>query len=469
MGTITQSTHPLEELRRRTGGKLRNPREAKHSIPNGFSIDSRTLQPGNVFIAIHGKRLDGHAFLRQAREKGAAAFVVDAAFYQSAVEGYPNLIVVPDTVKALQKLARSVRKEFSGACVGITGSSGKTTTKEIARQFLQSKFDLLATDGNKNNYIGLPLTLLKLGATHEAIVAELGASYPGEIRELAQILEPNWGVITNVYPCHLEGFGSLEKIYETKIQLAQEIETCRGTVIVNGDDRQLVSLVKSLGISPVTFGTQSDCNYAITREQSHAWGIEFEVNGRTPFRLATHGHFNVMNALAALALGAEMDLDLVELGKILAEIELPKSRYQLISLPQGIRLIDDAYNSNPTSLRLSVESFEVMKTDGRKILVAADMLELGEREKEFHRSLGEGMAQKAIDVVVTVGSLMKEFLAGLHSVPDHRPVTYGFDTNDEAKEFLKTFLKSGDLVLFKGSRAMKLEEIIQCFTPSSIR
>lgn len=435
----------------------------------GISIDTRTLASGNVFVALRGKKLDGHQFLSQAIGRGALAFVVDSQFFAAEkLENTHNLIVVSDTTKALQKLATSVRDDFKGLVVGITGSSGKTTTKEITRAFLKSRWNLLASEGNQNNYIGLPLTLLKLDGSHDALLAELGASYPGEIGELCEILKPDWGIITNVYPCHLEGFGSLENIYHTKLELAGKIISRGGTVAVNGDDNRLLELVKKGKGRRVTFGISSDCDFALTQTKPYATGMEFVVNGKHNFCIETRGQFNVMNALGAIALAASMGLKMGKLAEILETLELPKSRFQLMTSPQGVRIVDDAYNSNPTSLRLAIESFEGMKADGRKVLVAADMLELGERKKEFHRSLGEGAAHKNIDVVVTVGPLMREFLAGLHGVLDRRPVTYGFDNNEEAKEFLKVFLKSGDLVLFKGSRSMKLEEIIQCFMPSYI-
>ena len=397
--------------------------------------------------------------------------MIDSEFYRSFKDiTFSNLIVVPDTTKALQKLAMSVRDDFKGPVVGITGSSGKTTTKEIMRAFMQSKWKLLASEGNQNNYIGLPLTLMKLDASCEAILSELGASYPGEIGELCEILKPEWGIITNVYPCHLEGFGNLDNIYKTKIQLAEKILDRGGTVVVNGDDHRILSLVGAGKKGKrVTFGTSSQCDFALTEMLPLAMGFQFTINNKHIFRLQTQGQFNVMNALAAIALAVSMGMKMEKLAEILEHFNLPKSRFQSINLPQGIRFIDDAYNSNPTSLRLAMESFEGMKADGRKVLVAADMLELGERKKEYHRSLGEGAAHRSIDVVVTVGPLMKEFLAGLHSVIDRRPVTYGFDSNDEALGFLKAFLKSGDLVLFKGSRSMKLEEIIQCFMPSYTR
>jgi len=476
MGQVAHHVTSIEEFARRLGGKIKKISETPGEFSSKVSIDTRTLEQGSVYIAIRGKKLDGHEFLLQAKERGAVAYVIDNEFFRSITEGnylgsvagiedFSNLIVVPDTTRALQKLATSVRDDFKGPCVGITGSSGKTTTKEITKAFMKSEWKVLASEGNQNNYIGLPLTLLKIDSSIEAILAELGASYPGEIGGLCDILKPDWGIITNVYPCHLEGFGNLENIYKTKIQLAESILSRGGTVVINGDDNQLVSMVSHGRRSKkiVTFGAHSNCDYSLTTSMPYSTGIQFSVNDQQIFRLETQGLFNVMNALAAIALGGAMGMNLKLLAEVLNSFSLPKSRFQTLVSPHGIRIIDDAYNSNPTSFRLAVESFETMKTDGRKVLVCADMLELGERKNEFHRGLGEGIARKAIDVVVSVGPLMKEFLGGLHSVRDRRPITYGFDNNQEAREFLKEFLRSGDLVLFKGSRGMKLEEIIQCF------
>ncbi len=469
MGQVAQNSSKLEEFARRLGGRIGRFSGGHIETVSNVSIDTRTLVPGSVFIAIRGKKLDGHEYLNEAKLKGASAFVVDSEFYKASKPEFSNLIIVPDTTRALQKLASSIRSDFKGLCIGITGSSGKTTTKEIVKALIGSRWNLLASEGNQNNYIGLPLTLLKLNRSYEAYLSELGASYPGEIGELCEILKPDYGIITNVYPCHLEGFGTLENIYKTKIQLAEKVLERGGTVVMNGDDNYLGSLVKPGKGKIVTFGANSGNDFVLTETKSLSSGMEITINAAYKFRLESQGIFNAMNALASIALARTLGMKMERLAEILVDFKFPKSRFQLLATAGGIRIIDDAYNSNPTSLRLAIESFEEMKTDGRKVLVCADMQELGERKKEFHRSLGESTARKAIDAVVAIGPLMKEFLSGLHSHRDRRAITYGFDNNQEAREFLKEFLRSGDLVLFKGSRSMKLEEIIQCFIPSYTR
>ncbi|MBI4398961.1 MAG: UDP-N-acetylmuramoyl-tripeptide--D-alanyl-D-alanine ligase [Candidatus Omnitrophica bacterium] len=475
MGQTVQSGFHLKQLARRFDGIIKN-LSSKQGEAAGVSIDTRTLQPGNVYIALRGKKLDGHDFLRQAREGGASAFVVDQKFYSQtgnprspfSLSGYENVIVVRDTTQALQRLAASIRKEFKGICIGVTGSSGKTTTKEIIRALVGSRWELLASEGNQNNYIGLPLTLLKLDGSYQALLSELGASYPGEIGELSEILLPNCGMITNVYPCHLEGFGNIENIYKTKIELARHVLARGGTMVIGGDDNHLVSLIAAGKGRVVTFGINSGNTYQLTDSRTVSSGIEIVINGKHTFFIATNGIFNALNTVAAVALARELGMGFEAMARILRDFKFPKSRFEMIHTSEGIRMIDDAYNSNPTSLRLAIESFERMKTDGRKVLVCADMLELGERKEEFHYSLGENTARASIDAIVAVGPLMKEFLRGLHSIRERTSIAYGFENNEEARNFLKEFLKSGDLVLFKGSRSMKLEEIIECFMPSYI-
>ncbi len=477
MDSVAQSTSEIKEFSKCIGAKLLNGRELAGVFSSGISIDTRTLQKEDIYFAIRGKNLDGHNFLHQAKNSGASGFVVDQKFYETIFRKNPdslnqffNVLVVPDTTKALQKMAFNLRRAFKGPVIGITGSSGKTTTKEIVKILLQSQWNVLATQGNQNNYIGLPLNLLKLTSDHEALIAELGASYPGEIGELCGILMPDWGIITNVYPCHLEGFGSLDNIYKTKIQLAENVLNNGGTIVVNGDDSKLMTLAGNYNKgSRVTFGVNPKCDFAVTSMKADIEGSEFVLNDRHLFRISTQGKFNMMNAAGAVALAASMGVRINKISELLRDFIFPNSRFHMFSTQQGIRIIDDAYNSNPTSLRLAVESFEEIKTEGRKVLVCADMLELGEKKKEFHFNLGEAIAKKSIDAIVAIGPLMKEFLRGVRSVPEHGSITYGFDNNVEAKIFLKEFLKSGDLVLFKGSRSMKLEEIIQCFTPSYIR
>jgi len=460
----------LEDLAKYLEGPLVGGSDSQRAFPLNVSINSQEIERGSLFVAIRGQRLDGHCFVDQAKEKGSVCSVVDKVWFdKDYLEGSSGaVIVVEDTLKALQKLAVLFRKQFEGPCIGVTGSSGKTTTKEALNYLLSQQWNGVSNYKNQNNAIGLPLTLLNLSEEQEYVVGELGANHPGEIGALCQILEPNFGIITNVYPCHLEGFGDIEAIYKTKLALAEKVFANNGTMVVFGDDADLVERVRKLKGRFLTFGFSENCDYRITEMTQASDGFLVQVNSEFKFIIRTLARFNVFNVLSALIVASELGLDLNFLCSCLEQFHFPDSRFQEIEGVRGIRIIHDAYNSNPTSLRLAVESLELMKITSRKILVCADMLELGKDEAKLHFQLGQEIAKKNdIHTVVAIGPLMKKFIEGIETDQPCDLDHHYFINNERAVEFLKSFLEKKDLVLFKGSRSTKLEEIIQCFTHGS--
>lgn len=439
----------LEKAASICGGAL-NAQE-KNRFYSGISIDTRTLCPGDLFFALRGPRFDGHAFIPQAFQKGASAAVV------SRPGPHPGpVIAVGDTLHALHRLARWYRSQFSHPVVAVTGSAGKTTTKECIAAVLSQVFDVRVGFGNWNNHIGVPLNLFRLKPEDQCFVLELGANHVGEIRLLAEMAEPTVGVLTGVEPAHLEGFGSLEHVYRAKLELADFLEERNGTLIVNGDNPRLVRRAKARKCPVITYGGGRHCDFYLSRLAVSDGFICFEVNGTLEFRLEGYGAFNAMNALAALAVAGFFKLDLKALSSSWHVLPSVESRFQVFQLePLNLQIVDDSYNANPHSFAQALESFQALADGRRKIVVAGDMLELGAKAVFFHEQLGRSMAEAGVDVLIGVGSLsqmtVKSFLAqrkqakGMHA------------TNREAAmEALKSVVKRNDSILIKGSHSMGL-------------
>ncbi len=425
------------------------------------SIDTRTLASGDAFFAIRGRNLDGHRFVREAKEKGASAFVVEKrAWDEIRPFTLHNVFLVEDTTAAFGELARYIRRKCGVRPLAVTGSCGKTTTKQIADILLRRQFKVLATEGNLNNQFGLPLTILKLRTEHEILLAEIGASRPGDIAYLSEILEPHIGLITNVYPAHLEGFGSIEKVYETKLELASYLEKSCGTLIVNGDHDELVKRARGFRVTVLTFGRKKHNGFAVTHYAQEGENLRLELNGRYGFSIRTHALFNLDNFVAAIALAHTAGVPFEQLEGMLEEFQPIPGRFERHDLPSGVSVIHDAYNANPGSMMQALFSFAARKSLGRrKIAVLADMMELGEESEMLHHRIGTQMKGLAIDVLVTVGSKARE-IANAAKESGAGLEIMSFEKNSEVVLFLVPFLRSGDAVLLKGSRSMKLEEIL---------
>ena len=446
---------------------------------NSASIDTRTIKSGEVFFALKGSHRDGHEHLWDAFRKGASGAVIRKEFFRENREKlfreralFQNLILAGDPEEALGILSASYRSEFSAVGIGITGSSGKTSTKEFLAFLLSQKYPILSSRGNFNNHLGLPLTLFQLQAEHQYCVAELGASHQGEIRRLAGLLKPKVGVITGVSPAHLEGFGSLDKIYDAKLELADALIKNKGTLVLPDTDPELIRRARRRKIPVLFFGTNKNSDFSLSGAKCQDGWVEFEVNGRWPFRFPGHAAFQAQNALAAIATCFACGISPKELPSVWKEVAFPQGRFQLISGREGIQLINDCYNANPSSFEKSLEAFDQLSRSGRKILVLGDMLELGSESKAYHQKLAKLIQAGNFQVLLAYGNWIKETVASCEE-EGNPPLALYFEDKEMLSHFLGNFLRTGDQVLFKASRGIKLEEVMnalsQPWTPHSIR
>ncbi|HTS36149.1 MAG TPA: UDP-N-acetylmuramoyl-tripeptide--D-alanyl-D-alanine ligase [Candidatus Solibacter sp.] len=420
-----------------------------------YSIDSRTIGPGELFFAVKGERLDGHDFVAGALENGAVAAVVRKdQLHRYASQS--QLLAVDDTLVALQTLATAVRKVWGKPLVGVTGSAGKTTTKEAIAHVLASRFRVLKTEGNFNNHFGLPLVLLKLEPEHDVAVIEMGMSAAGEIRALAKIAQPEIGVVTNVAPVHLEFFDSLAGIARAKYELVESLPA-NGTAVLNADDEYVSQFGRGFKGRVILYGTQHVADVRAENIQSlGAEGSQFDVvtaSGREAARLPLVGEHNVLNALAAVSVALARGLTLAEAAGALATLAPADKRGQVLQVG-NITVINDCYNSNPKALNAMVDALAAMKAT-RRIVVAGEMLELGPAGEEMHRAAGQHVAEKKIDVLIGVRGLAKAMVAGANGTRAEFVAT-----PEEAGEWLARETRDGDVVLLKASRGVKLEKAL---------
>jgi UDP-N-acetylmuramoyl-tripeptide--D-alanyl-D-alanine ligase len=434
----------------------------RDEVAQGYSIDSRTVAPGELFFAVKGERLDGHDYVNAALEKGAAAAVVQKAELHRYCDK-TRLLAVDDTLVALQTLATAVRKLWGKPLVGVTGSAGKTTTKESIAHVLGARFRVLRSEGNFNNHFGLPLMLLKLEPEHDVAVIEMGMSHAGEIRALAKIAQPEIGVVTNVAPVHLEFFDSLAGIARAKYELIESLPAS-GTAVLNADDDYVSKFGRDFKGKVVTYGTRTTAGFHIDVRAENvqtrgAEGSEFDVvlaGGREHARLPLVGEHNVLNALAAVAVGLARGLKPAEAVGALATLTPPDKRGQVLQLG-NITVINDCYNSNPKALHAMVDALAAMKA-GRRIVVAGEMLELGPAGAEMHRAAGEHIAEKKIDALLGVRGLAQGMVEGAQQAGAHAEFVA---TPEEAGEWLARETRDGDVVLLKASRGVKLEKALE--------
>ncbi|MBI4358689.1 MAG: UDP-N-acetylmuramoyl-tripeptide--D-alanyl-D-alanine ligase [Candidatus Omnitrophica bacterium] len=420
----------------------------------GVSSDSRTIQRGELFVALRGERFDGHAFLKEADRRGAAAALVE---YKNG--GRSSVIVVEDTLKALQRLARFYRAQFSIPAVAITGSAGKTTTKECIGAVLSEVFKVKLGFRNWNNHVGVPLNILKLSGEDQCLVLELGANHKGEIARLSEMAQPTVAVITTILPVHLEGFGSLEGIYQAKLEVADYLDRNGGTVIANGDDPKLVERLQGRKFSLITFGTKRSCDYVLSGLVVQDGLIYFRVNDRLEFRIRGQGAFNAMNALAAIATAGYFNLDLESLGEAWQALPKIEGRFHSDHIAsRDILLVDDSYNANPKSFECALESFQDLARGRRKVVVVGDMLELGGEGRFYHEALGKMLARDGIDYLIGVGLLSRLVLDTFKALRPEGHVVY-CEKAERANPYLLSILQDGDALLIKGSHGMKLEKI----------
>lgn len=437
----------------------------------GASIDTRSLKTGEVFFALRGENRDGHDYLEEAFRKGAGGAVIQKDFFRKTREKlfhqkalFHNLVLVSDPEEALAGLAGIYRSHFSAVGVGVTGSVGKTSTKEFLHFLLGQKYPILSSSGNRNNHLGLPLTLFKLQVEHQFCIAELGANHRGEIRKLSQLLRPRVGVITGVSPAHLEGFGSLDRIYEAKLELADALVKNKGTLILPDGDDELIRQAQKRRISILLFGEKKTSDFRLTGVKNQDGWIEFEVNERWAFRFPGHAAFQAENALAALTVSFACGVSPGEFPSIWKNVLQPEGRFEMFIPREGVTFVNDCYNANPYSFEKALDAFGKLQGGGRKILVLGDMLELGSEAGFYHRQLGMKIQEKNFQALFATGDGMKE-TALVCEQGGNPPLTLHFGDKEMLAHFLGNFLKTGDRVLFKASRAMKLEEVMSVLSP----
>ena len=430
----------------------------REEFVHGYSIDSRTVSPGELFFAVKGERLDGHDFVDAALERGAAAAVVR----KDQLHRFPGnmkLLPVDDTLIALQTLATAVRKIWGKPLIGVTGSAGKTTTKEAIAHVLASKFRVLKSEGNFNNHFGLPLMLLKLEPEHDLAVIEMGMSHAGEIRALAKIAHPDIGVVTNVAPVHLEFFDSLAGIARAKYELIESLPS-NGTALLNADDEYVSQFGRDFKGRVIKYGTTTAADVSADNVQSKgAEGSEFDVvvaGTREHAHLALVGEHNVLNALAAVSVAIACGMKVPEAVAALSTLKPADKRGQVLQLG-NITVINDCYNSNPKALRAMVDALSAMKA-ARRIVVAGEMLELGPAGEALHRESGSHIGEKKIDVLIGVRGLAHALVDGAKQAGTRAEFVA---TPEEAGEWLARETRDGDVVLLKASRGVKLERALE--------
>jgi UDP-N-acetylmuramoyl-tripeptide--D-alanyl-D-alanine ligase len=446
------------------------------SVPvNRVSTDTRAIEKNDAFFALSGLNFDGHDFLQAAFDKGARNFVVsDAARVPAAVAKSANVIVVADVLTAYGDLARYHRQKFKIPAIAITGSSGKTTVKELTAHVLSQQFSVLKNHGTENNLVGVPKTLMTLEGSHEVIVTEIGTNRPGEIERLASIVSPQIGAITMIGHSHLEGLKNIEGVKTEKLKLLNQLER-GGILILNGQDPSLDG-VQSGTHRTLRIGFTKECDLAAGQIWCHEKGSSFYVDKflhqprieKTLFETQLIGRHNILNCLFAILAASSMGMPLEVIRKAIASFSAVPGRLHLKKLGD-VQFIDDTYNSNPGSFRAALEILKEFKSRDRKAVVCGDMLELGDSSEALHREIGAVVADVLFDYVIAAGPYSK------HLVDE--ALARGFDAkrihhvknSAEAGRLLAEIAAPGDMVLVKGSRGMKMEKVFECFTTSSTR
>ncbi len=423
----------------------------------GVSIDSRTLEPGQLFVAIVGPRFDGHDFLAQAVERGAAAALVHR---EVALPPGVDVVRVADTTQALGSLAAHLRLAAEVPVLAITGSTGKTTTKEMAAAFLETRGPVLKTRGNLNNQWGLPLTLLGLRPRHQAAVLELGMSAAGELRALSGIARPDVAVITNVAPVHLEFFSSVDAIAAAKGEILEGLRP-GGAAVLNGDDARVRRIGESFAGEVVWFG--SDRRFEVCAEAwrgtIHGMRFDLRIGGRKlDVALPLPGRHFVTSFLAAAAAADRLGVDAEAIVAAAARIEAAPGRGRVHRLDQGVTLLDDSYNANPVAVEAAVAALALGPV-GRRVAFLGDMLELGPAAPELHRQVGAAVAAQ-LDELVAVGPLARHLAEGARQGGLSASSVATFDTSEQAAAAASGLVHPGDSVLVKGSRGIAMERVV---------
>jgi len=445
----------LDEIIKSSGGTAHN---LKNTEINGISTDSRTIGKGNLFIAIKGENFDGHDFIKEVFDKGAAAVVADSEYLRKGniKNEFNNLIIVKDTIRALGDAAHYFRMKFDIPIVGITGSTGKTTAKEIISFILSDNYRVLKNEGTKNNHIGVPQTLFNLNGDSQVAVLEMGTNHFGEIKRLAEIAKPTIGVITNIGPSHLEFFKTVRMVFKAKSELLNSLDR-KSLALLNRDDRFLERAKTKC--KKIYYGIEKNCEFHAKDIELNENNIAFRV-GKTYFKVAVVGKHNVYNVLAGIGIGEILGMSFQAISKRLIDFKNPLTNRLSLCQNKNIYILDDTYNSNPLSFEKAVDTLKNLKCGKRKVIISSDMLELGDKSKSLHVKIGKLIAKSGIDLLVTVGPMSKYTSEGAKENGMKKNMAMHFEEKDHAIEKLNELLKKDDVILIKGSRAMHMEKIV---------
>ena len=430
-----------------------------NTVITSFITDSREAKAGAMFVPIRGERADGHSYIPAVLEGPAAAAFTD----HEIPLGEKPLVLVKDCREALQRAAAWYRDQFAIPIVGITGSVGKTTAKEMVAQVLSAQFRVLKTAGNQNSQVGVPITVCGLRKDHTAAVVEMGVSMPGEMARIAGVVKPTCAVMTNIGVSHIEFMKTRENILAEKARIADYLPP-DGALFVNGDDDLLPTLKETMGSRVVTFGLGPTCDWRAFGLNEADKGTFFTCQSpageRTELFVPAAGEHNVRNALCAMAVARYLGVPAGDVVRAISAYKAPAMRQQMVEA-NGLLIIDDSYNASPDSMRSAIDVLSTRPVTGKRAAVLADMLELGDFSQQGHYQVGQYAKERGVELLVAVGPLSREIAAG-----------YGegarwFATNQEAAAFLRDALRPGDAVLVKGSRGMKTDEIVAALSAVS--
>lgn len=450
----------LKEIVIATEGKIikGNP---EHRI-SGISTDTRKLSGENLFIALKGKNFDGIDFVKEAIKKNVEGVIVEKEIDDKLLKNLKFCVLVKDTLKALQDISTYYRNKFKVKVVGITGSNGKTTTKEITAHILKGRFKVLKSEENYNNEIGVPLTLLNLTSSFDLAVIEMAMRNFGEIALLSRISSPDVGIITNIGESHMEILKSKKNVAIAKWELVKYLEKKNGIVILNKDDWYLKNLSKKTRIEKIFFGVKEKAdifakNIQCLKEKGFKFDVKIKKNTYKNFILPLIGEHNIYNALSGIAAATVFGIEPDLIRERLKNIKPVKGRLQMLRGISGSIIINDTYNASPRSM---LSALEVVKNlaGNRKILVLADMKELGENEIKFHRMIGKKIKKKYFNLLITVGELARVIAENSELSKEN---IYSFEEHKEVIEFLRKNLERKDIVLVKGSHIMEMEKIVE--------
>ena len=425
-------------------------------VINNIKIDSRKINDGDIYVGIRGEVNDGNIFFEDAINRGAKAIIVDNSKLDYDKYGDVTIVLVKDTVWCLQELARYKRSLFKGEVIAITGSVGKTTTKDMVASILSEKYKVLKTEGNYNNHIGLPLTILNY-TLEDVMVVELGMSHKGELSLLSRIAKPTLSIITNVGTAHIGNLGSRENILMAKLEILDGMDNKK--LIINNDNDMLHEYYIKNSDNVITVGINSDSMYRAVNVRDNC--LFFDIDGYLEnVKNVYMNEAYIINLLVGYAVGSLLGLTNEEYLNGVKKVTLSSKRLEMVMNKYGYNIINDSYNANYDSMKVGLEYLHNINYSGRKIAVLADMLELGEYSKKIHEDVGMEVVKNKIDVLVTVGEYARYINDKAISVGFNKNNSYDFNSNIECIDFLKGFLKREDTVLFKGSNGMKLYEII---------